>query len=136
MIPNNETDMEVRQLRAMLTMSRELIQAEEPFAVLALTGRALADAAHIDSALLLVRGEVDETVSFDSTGRLRQAPCSHDWYRMALERLDGSPADDAMTDPHTMLVGVPSRHAMAVLAAGWATDASSGTWAEGGAARK
>lgn len=130
MIPNNETDTEVRQLRAMLTMSRELIQAEEPSAVLALTGRALADVAHIDSALLLVRGEVDETVSFDSTGRLRQAPCSHDWYRMALERLDRSPDDDAMTDPQTMLVGVPSLHAMAVLAAGWATDASSETWAE------
>jgi diguanylate cyclase (GGDEF)-like protein len=129
MLPNTEPDTEVGQLRALLTMSRELMQADEPSAVLVLAGRALADVAHVDSALLLVRGEVDETVSFDSMGRLRQAPCSHDWYRVALERLDSSPGDGAMADPHTMLVGAPTRHAMAVLAAGWTSDASSETWA-------
>ena len=127
MTHNTEPDTEVRQLRALLAMSRELMQADEPSAVLVLTGRALAGVAHIDRALLLVRGEVDETVSFDSMGRLRQAPCSHDWYRMALERLDSGTGGATTTDPRTMLVGVPTRHAMAALAAGWTDDATSDT---------
>ncbi len=45
---------EVRQLRALLAMAREWMQADSPGAVLALTGRALAELGRVDSALLLV----------------------------------------------------------------------------------
>jgi len=128
MTTETEPDTDVLQLRALLTMSRELMQADEPSAALVLAGRALAELVHADSALLLVRGEVNESIGFDRTGRPRQAPRSHGWYRMALERLDSGPGDAAMADPRTMLVGVPTRHAMAVLAAGWTNDASSAAW--------
>ena len=122
----HDPGVEVRQLRALLTMARELIQVESPSAVLALTGRALADLAEIDSALLLVQGEVTESISFDHEGQARTAASSHAWHRMALERLRDHGAPTA--DPRTILVSVPSQHAMAVLAAGWTADAAPETW--------
>jgi len=129
MTRNTEADMEVRQLQALLTMSRELMQANEPLTVLALAGRAMADLAHVDSALLLVRGEVNAAIGFDRKGEPRKASSSHDWYRMATARLEGGAGDSAMADPRTMLVGVPTQHAMAVLAAGWTSDAAPAAWA-------
>lgn len=117
---------EVRHLRALLTMARELMQVESPAAVLALTGRALAGLADIDSALLLVQGEVMESISFDHAGQARTAASSHAWHRMALERLGDQGA--ATADPRTILVSIPSQHAMAVLAAGWTADATPETW--------
>jgi diguanylate cyclase (GGDEF)-like protein len=121
-------DTEVGQLRALLGMSRELMQTDEPLAALALAGRAMADLAHVDSALLLVRGEVNAAIEFDRTGKPRKAPHSHDWYRMAAARLDGGAGDSAMAAPRTMLVGVPTQRAMAVLAAGWTSDAAPAAW--------
>ena len=128
MTRNTETDTEAGQLQALLTMSRELMQADEPLAVLALAGRAMAELAHVDSALLLVRGEVNAAIEFDRTGKPRKAPGSHDWYRMALARLDGGADDTAMADPRMMLVDVPIQRAMAVLAAGWTNDAAPAAW--------
>jgi len=121
-------DLEARQLRALLTMSRELMQVDKPSAALGLAGRAMAELAHIDSALLLVRGEINECIAFDRTGRPGAAASSHDWYRIALARLDGGPDQGAMVDPRTMLVGVPTRHTMSVLAAGWTDDAVPQIW--------
>ena len=57
-----DPDLEVGQLRALLTMSRELMQSDKPFAALAPAGRAMVELAHVDSALLLVRGEVNECI--------------------------------------------------------------------------
>ena len=124
MTRTTETDTEVGELRALLTMSRELMQSDEPLAVLALAGRAMADLAHVDSALLLVRGEVNAAIGFDRTGEPHKAPSSHEWYPMASARLDGGAGDIAMADPRIMLVGVPTQAAMAVLAAGWTSDAA------------
>lgn len=118
-------DQEARQLRALLTMSRELMQVDKPSAALALAGKAMAELAHIDSALLLVRGEINECIAFDRTGTPGAATSGHDWYRAALARLDSGPDEPAMVDPRTMLVGVPARRTMAVLAAGY--------WRRGGA---
>ena len=128
MTRTTEPDTEVGELRALLTMSRELMQSDEPLAVLALAGRAMADLAHVDSALLLVRGEVNEAIGFDRRGVPHKAPSSHEWYRMASARLDGGAGDSALADPRTMLVGVPTRRAMAVLAAGWTNDAAPAAW--------
>ncbi len=41
---------------------------------------------------------------------------------MALDRLAGQGAATTMPDPRTLLVSVPGRHAVAVLAAGWEAD--------------
>lgn len=121
-------DLEARQLRALLTMSRELMQVDKPSAALALAGKAMAELAHIDSALLLVRGEINECIAFDRTGIPGAATSGHDWYRAALARLDSGPDAPAMVDPRTMLVGVPTRRTMAVLAAGYTGDAVAQTW--------
>jgi len=129
MTRNTEADTEVGQLRALLAMSRELMQTDEAVAALALAGQAMVDLAHVDSALLLVRGEVNASIGFDSRGQPHNAPRSHDWYRMASARLDGEPGGAAVTDPRTMLVGVPTQRAMAVLAAGWTSDAPPAAWA-------
>jgi hypothetical protein len=128
MTRNTEPDTEVEQLRALLTMSRKLMQTDEPLAALALAGRAMTELAHVDSALLLVRGEVNECIGFDCTGKPHKAPRSHDWYRMASAWLDDGPGDTAMAEPRTMLVGVPTQRAMAVLAAGWTNDAAPAAW--------
>ena len=115
---------EIRQLQALLAMSRELMQVDTPQEALALTGRAMAELAHVDNALLLVRGDVNEDIGFDRAGRPGAADRNHAWRCMALERLGRGPGDDVMPDAHTMLVGVPIRHAMAVLAAGWTSAAA------------
>lgn len=60
-------------------MSRELMQVDKPSDVLALTGRAMAELAQVDRALLLVRGDVTELVGFDREGRPRKEASSHDW---------------------------------------------------------
>ncbi|AWL06977.1 diguanylate cyclase [Massilia oculi] len=127
-ITERDPDLEVRQLRALLTMSRELMQADQPFAALALAGGAMVELTHIDRALLLVRGEVNECIAFDHAGTPAKAASGHDQYRMALARLDSGADETAVMDPRTMLVGVPTRHAMAVLAAGWTGDAAPETW--------
>jgi len=124
MTTNMEQDTEVLQLRALLTMSRELMQTDEPLAALALAGRTMTELAHVDRALLLVRGEVNASIGFDRTGKPRSVSHSHDWYRTASAQLDGGPSDATMEDPRTMLVGVPTQHAMAVLAAGWTDNAA------------
>jgi hypothetical protein len=76
---NTETDREARQLRALLTMSRESMQTDQALKVLALAGRATADLAHVDSALLLVRGEVNASISFNRMGKPCTASSSHDF---------------------------------------------------------
>ena len=128
MTKNTGSGAEVRQLRALLTMSRELMQIDEPQAALALVGRAMSELAQVDNALLVVRGEIDASIGFDRTGRPRKADRSHDWYRMALARLERGAGDSAMPIPRTMLVGVPSQQAMAVLIGGWTHDATSEEW--------
>ncbi|MGI4717332.1 MAG: diguanylate cyclase [Janthinobacterium lividum] len=121
---------EVRQLRALVILARELMQVESSCAVLALAGRAMAELARIDSALLLVRGEVTESIGFDRDGKPHKALSGHAWHRTALERLEGAGAATVMADPRTILVNVPSltsvpnQHAVAVLAAGWTEDAT------------
>jgi len=135
MTSHTESPTEAGQLQALLTMSRELMQVDEAFAALALAGRAMTELAHAGSALLLVRGEVNASIGFDRTGKPLKAGASHDWYATALARLesDGSSAREsesgaAAAGPHTIMVSVPTRHAMAVLVAGWTDDAAPSTW--------
>jgi len=136
MARNTDSPTEAEQLRGLLTMSRELMQANEPFAALVLAGRAMADLAHACSALLLLRGEVNASIGFDHSGKPRKTGTSHDWYRTAMARLEGKEESREGSEnggigaagPRTILVSVPNRHAMAVLVAGWTDDAAPATW--------
>lgn len=65
MTRNTESDTEARQLRTLLTLARELMQADTPAAALALAGRATAALTRFDGAVLLVRGEIDASIGFD-----------------------------------------------------------------------
>jgi diguanylate cyclase (GGDEF)-like protein len=128
MTRNTGSDAEVQQLRALLTMSRELMQVDQPQVALALAGRAMSDLAQVENALLLVRGEVNESIAFDSTGRPHKADRSHAWHRMALAQLERGAGESAMPTPRIMLLGVPHQRAMAVLVAGWAHDTAPEDW--------
>lgn len=83
------------------------MQADKTSIVLALAGCAMAELAYIDSALLLVCGEINECIAVNRTGTPGRAASGHDEYRMALERLDSGRGKPAMIDPRTMLAGVP-----------------------------
>jgi hypothetical protein len=79
---------EARQLQALLALSRELMQVDQPQAALALAG--------VDNALLLIRGEINHDVGFDRAGMLHAASRGHAWHRPALARLNGSTTSSAM----------------------------------------
>ena len=128
MTRNTRSDAEVQQLQALLTMARELMQVGDPLAALALVGHAMVDLAQVDSALLLIRGEVNESIDFDRTGKPRKSDRNHDWHRMALARLASSDDGIAMPAPRTMLLGVPTQHTLAALVAGWKDDAAPEAW--------
>lgn len=128
MTRNTETDAEVWQLRTLLTMSRELMQADAPLAALALAGRAMAELTRFDGAVLLVRGEVDESIGFDRHGQPHRADRSHAWYRIALEKLEGGSGAAARPAPGLLVLGVPAHECMAVLAAGWTGDVHHMAW--------
>lgn len=115
-------------LRALLTVSRELMQIDAAPQALALAGRAIAHLARVDTALLLLRGEVDESVVFDGAGRPRRSGRDHAWYPLARAHLDGAAAGASEPATRIMLVGVPARGAMAVLVAGWADDVAPPAW--------
>lgn len=116
------SDAEVQQLRALVTMSRELMQVDSAPAALALMGRTLTGLAQAEQALLLVRGDINESIGFNQAGWPCKADHSHHWHRMALARLASGPDDTVGQDPRVILVGVPATCAMAVLVAGWAWD--------------
>ncbi len=119
---------EIRRLRAVVAMSRELMQVDKASDALALAGRAMTELADVDSALLLVRGEINECIEFDRNGDPRKGPPDPDRYGMALERLGSGPGKARMVAPRTMLMGVPAPHAMVALAAAWTGDAAPKTW--------
>jgi diguanylate cyclase (GGDEF)-like protein len=121
---------EVQQLQALLTMARELMQIDSAPAALKLAGRMIIELVKADGALLLVRGEMNESIGFDRSGRPYAADSKHGWHHMALERLGRESGGASMPSSRTMVVGVPTQHAMAVLVVGWDDDAGTGAWSE------
>jgi len=121
---------EVQHLQALLAMSRELMQVDDAPAALALVGRAMIELVGADGALLLVGGEWSEAIGFDRSGRPHAADSGHGWHRMALARLGGGADGVSMPSSRTMVVGVPTPHAMAALVVGWEHDADSEAWCE------
>jgi len=121
---------EIQQLQALLTMSRELMQVDDATAAVALTGRTMLELSEGNGALLLVRGDISESIGFDRSGRPYAADSTHGWHRLALERLGHEADGVSMPSPRTMVVGVPMQQAMAVLVVGWEDDTRSETWSE------
>jgi diguanylate cyclase (GGDEF)-like protein len=131
-----EHDMELRQLRALLGMSRELLQSDSPLGALELAGRAMAELTRPSSALLVVRGDAEQAVAFDRDGRPRPAGPRHPRYAQAIAMLDGGVRASTDTSvqrlagPRTLALGVPALAAIAVLVADWDAEADDREWAE------
>ncbi|WP_020654964.1 GGDEF domain-containing protein [Massilia niastensis] len=117
------------QLRVLLTLSRELLQADEAGSSLELVGRALAEMIRPDSALLLLRGERLDIVGFDNRGVAHPAGTGHALYQTAMALLSGvGPAvhDKAHGNrrcehvgQRTLALAVPAHAAIAALAVAW-----------------
>jgi diguanylate cyclase (GGDEF)-like protein len=131
-----EHDMELRQLRALLGMSRELLQSDDTFGMLALAGRAMAELTRPRSALLVVCGDTEQVVEFDDAGRPRPASRRHPRYAQAIALLGGGrqagpdAAAQHIADPHTLALGVPARAAAAAMVVDWDAEAGAREWAE------
>jgi diguanylate cyclase (GGDEF)-like protein len=122
MTRTTRSDPEVQQLRALVTMSRELMQVDSASAALALMGRTLTGLVQAEQGLLLVRGDIDESIGFNQAGWPCRTDHRHQWHRMALERLTSGPDDAVGQNPRMILVRVPATCAIAVLAVGWARE--------------
>lgn len=106
---------DTEQLQGLLTMARELLQIDEPGAVLRLTGHAIVELLGVKEALLLIGGEAPLCVAFEPDGTTRTAHVRHPWYATAHSRMIGDPT----TCPTGILVvAVPQARPIAVLVAG------------------
>lgn len=127
---------ELWQLRALLGMSRELLQSDDRLDALGLAGRAMAELAQPRSALLLVRGDVEQAVEFDHGGRPVPADSRHGSYAQAAAMLDdgghaaGERCAQRILGPRTLALGIPASRTVAALVADWDADAADPEWAE------
>jgi diguanylate cyclase (GGDEF)-like protein len=118
------------QLRALLTLSRDLLQTDEADSSLELVGRTLAGMVRPDSALLLLRGDRINAVGFDGQGLPFPACAEHPLYQTGKALLsDPGDAADMRGDqqresggPRTLTMAVPAQGAVAVLAVAWDHD--------------
>jgi len=137
MIQHSISQLEPAQLRALLTISRELLQTDDALDVLGLAGRGMAELTQSAAALLIVHGDSENVVGFDARGMPSPAASDHPYYRMASDVLADVPGGRGAALPaycslqaqRVMVVGVPVSAAMAALAVGWEREADSGIWA-------
>jgi diguanylate cyclase (GGDEF)-like protein len=141
MKPDIEPERELAQLRALLTMSRELLQTDETKAVLAVVGHAIAEQVQASAALLVVCGDEEQVVAFDRQGKPHMGVQGHPWYQAASAML-AQPGGDAPQPPaaihpvasrvgrRVLALGVPTPMAMAALVVGWEHEADASAWRE------
>jgi diguanylate cyclase (GGDEF)-like protein len=99
---NPDAALKTTQLRALLTLSRELLQTNDIGVCLGLVGKALAETTRMRSALLVVPDDGrHDTVVFDHRGTPRQADSSHPSYPPAAALLHeaGARPTAHVTDP-------------------------------------
>jgi len=120
------------QMRILLTLSRDLLQTDEPVGSLELVGRALVEIIRPNSALLLLRGEQLTIVEFDQHGAPRPAGTDHPLYHIGAPLFPGMASASGnkvqggrqceQSGPRTLALAVPAHAAIAVLAVGWDHD--------------
>lgn len=124
--------LDAAQMRVMLSLARELFQADEVSSSLRLVGRTVVDLVRSDSALLLLRAERLEIAAFDARGALQAASTEHPLYEAGIAlmsdvavptagntRADGQCEDVGL---RTLTLAVPAHAAVAALAVGWDHD--------------
>lgn len=105
------------QVQALLTLARELLQADEPSRVLRLTGRALVDVTGARRALLVLTGDAPLCIGFSADGLARTAPRSHPWFPLARGALQGQRPSGP--ESVVLIAAVPATRPLAALVAGW-----------------
>ena len=120
------------QLRALLGLSRELLQVDDAAGVLRFVGRAVSELTGAAIGLLIVRAEREHVIGFDHSGLLHPVASDHPLYRAASGVFSG--VWDASGGPvhanRMLLLGVPTRAPVAAYAAGWDSAADERTWGE------
>lgn len=117
------------QLRALLLLSRDLLQSDQARGSLDLVGKCLAELIEPDSALLAIRGEVTDVVEFDQRGLPHPADQAHPLYQACMDVLAGTracaggQAQEKKLPQHsgsrTLALGVPADSAIAAIAVRW-----------------
>jgi diguanylate cyclase (GGDEF)-like protein len=135
-----ESQQELAQLRALLTMSRELLQADQAGAVFDAVGHAIAEQLEASAALLIACVDEEQIVAFDRHGKPHLGVQGHPWYQAGLAMLgqpSGEALDKASIQPaarrvgrRVLALGVPAPKAMAALVVGWEQEADLGSWRE------
>lgn len=122
------------QLRALLTLARELFQDDDSTSSLGLVGRTLAELLQPETALLLLRNDRLELVGFDRAGRAHAAGADHPLYGAGMARLSlvagaagagagvGGERHSAQAGTRMLVLAVPAHAALAVLVAAWDHD--------------
>lgn len=138
---SHDTEQELRpeQLRSLLTVSRELLQTDEPVEACRLAGQAMVDLSGASAGLLLVRGDGEQAVAFDGCGRARLAGPDHPWYGAASGILRAAPdpygaarapVASAVDGCWLLGLGMPAQGAIASLVAGWSGEGDAARWRE------
>lgn len=112
-------------LRALLTLARRLMQADDADTALTLAGHAMVELAGAHAALLVVRGNGGGGVEFDREGRPHAVGTDHGWYPLAAAILDGSGATPAV-DARLLSLGLPGPAPAAALVVRWADEPDAG----------
>jgi diguanylate cyclase (GGDEF)-like protein len=113
--PPTKNQCDTERLQGLLTMARELLQVDEPGAVLRLTGRAIAELLSAQEALLLIDGEAPLCVAFAGNGIAASAHSQHPLYATAHARMKGSAG--VAVPAGVLVVAVPQTQPIAVLVA-------------------
>lgn len=135
-----ESRRELARLRALLSMSRALLQADQADGVFDVVGHAVAGQLHAHAALLIVRVDGEQAVAFDRDGKPHVGVGSHPWYQAARSMLEmprGERGEAMAIQPEVkrvgrcvLALGVPVPSAMAALVVGWEHDAGPEAWCE------
>lgn len=120
------------QLRALLTLARELFQDDDMASSLGLVGRTLAGLLRPEAALLILRNDRLDLVGFDRHGRVHAAGSDHPLYEIGMTHLssldkaadagarDERPAEH--TGTRTLALALPAHGALAALVVAWDHD--------------
>lgn len=120
------------QLRALLTLARELFQDDDMLSSLRLAGRTLVELLRPETALLLRRNDRLDLIGFDRDGAVHAAGSDHPLYQVGLAHLAAmdSAVGTAMREDRppervgtrTLVLAVPAHAPLAVLVVAWDHD--------------